>query len=79
MTKSEIVEKYGNVCQKLMDEVNSLCGEGKVYIGPKEQPYGTMLCLSYGDKEYEFNPSGFNYLYVLRQLINNPVMDAIMR
>ena len=79
MTKSEVVEKYGNVCQKLMDEVNSLCGEGKVYIGPKEQPYGTMICLSYGDKEYEFNPSGFNYLYVLRQLINNPVMDAIMR
>ena len=79
MTKSEVVEKYGNVCQKLMNEVNSLCGEGKVYIGPKEQPYGTMICLSYGDKEYEFNPSGFNYLYVLRQLINNPVMDAIMR
>lgn len=79
MTKTEILEKYGNVCQKLMDEVNSLCGEGKVYIGPKEQPYGTMLCLSYDDKEYEFNPSGFNYLYVLRQLINNPVMDAIMR
>lgn len=79
MTKSEVVEKYGNVCQKLMNEVNSLCGEGKVYIGPKEQPYGTMIRLSYGDKEYEFNPSGFNYLYVLRQLINNPVMDAIMR
>lgn len=36
MTKSEVVEKYGNVCQKLMNEVNSLCGEGKVYIGPKE-------------------------------------------
>lgn len=79
MTKSEVIEKYGNVCQKLMDEVNSLCGEGKVYIGPKEQPYGTTLYLSYGDKEYEFNPSGFNYLYVLRHLIDNPVMDAIMR
>lgn len=60
MTKTEILEKYGDICQKLMDEANSLCGEGKVYIGLKEQPYGTMLCLSYGDKEYEFNPSGFN-------------------
>lgn len=79
MTKSEVVEKYGNVCQKLMNEVNILYGAGKAFIGPKERPYGTMLYLSYGDKEYEFNPSGFNYLYVLRQLINNPVMDAIMR
>lgn len=78
MTKADIFEKYGNVCQSLMDEANKLCGKNKVYIGPKEQPYGTMLYLSYGDKEYEFNPSGFNYLYVLRRLIDNPVMDAIM-
>ena len=78
MTKTEVIEKYGDLCQKIMDVANSLCGEGKVYIGPKEQPYGIMLYLSYGDNEYEFNPSGFNYLYVLRQLTNNPVMDAIM-
>ena len=79
MTKTEVIEKYGDICQKLMDEANNLCGAGKVFIGPKEQPYGTMLYLSYGDKEYEFNPSGFNYLYALRQLTDNPVMDAIMR
>jgi hypothetical protein len=78
MTKADIFEKYGNVCQTLMDVANKLCGENKVYIGPKEQPYGIMLYLSYGDKEYEFNPSGFNDIYVLRQLLNNPVMDAIM-
>ena len=78
MTKTEILEKYGDICQKLMDEANNLCGADKVFIGPKEHDYGTMLYLSYGDKEYEFNPSGFNYLYVLRQLTNNPVMDAIM-
>lgn len=78
MTLEKVKEQYGEVCQKLMDEANRLCGKDKVYIGPKEQPYGTMLYLSYGDKEYEFNPSGFNYLYVLRQLTDNPVMDAIM-
>lgn len=78
MTKADILTRYGDVCQKLMDEANRLCSAGKVFIGPKEHDYGTMLYLSYGDKEYEFNPSGFNYLYVLRQLTNNPVMDAIM-
>lgn len=78
MTKAEILEKYGNVCQSLMDEANKLCGENKVYIGPKDQTYGVMIYLSYGDKEYEFNPSGFNYIYVLRQLLNNPVIYAIM-
>ncbi|MBR6611232.1 MAG: hypothetical protein IKK93_03210 [Campylobacter sp.] len=78
MTKTEIEEAYGPICQKLMDEANNVCGKNKVFIGPKEYPYGTMIYLSYGDKEYEFNPSGFNYLYVLRQLTDNPVMDAVM-
>lgn len=78
MVDPAIQTAYGELCKKLQDEANKLCGEGKVYIGPKEHDYGTMIYLSYGDKEYEFNPSGFNYLYVLRQLTDNPVMDAIM-
>ena len=78
MTKSEILEKYGDVCHKMMDEANHLCGTDKVFIGPKEYDDGTMIYLSYGNKEYEFNPSSFNYLYVLRQLTDNPVIDAIM-
>ena len=47
MTKTEILEKYGDVCQKLMNEANHLCGAGKVFIGPKEHDYGIMLYLSY--------------------------------
>lgn len=78
MIDSAIQTAYGELCKKLQDEANKLCGAGKVFIGPKEHDYGTMLYLSYGDKEYEFNPNGFNYLYVLRQLTDNPVMDAIM-
>lgn len=78
MIDPAIQTAYGDVCQKLMDEANRLCGAGKVFIGPKEHDYGTMIYLSYGDKEYEFNPSGFNYLYNLRRLTDNPVMDAIM-
>lgn len=78
MTKIAVLEKYGPICNQLMDEANKICGTGKVYIGIKEYPYGTMLYLSYGDKEVEFNPDGYNYLYNLKRLINNPVMDAIM-
>jgi hypothetical protein len=78
MISPAIQMTYGELCKKLQDEANKICGPNKVYIGPKEYSYGTMLYLSYGDKEYEFNPSGYNYLYVVRQLTNNPVMDAIM-
>ena len=78
MTKAAVEEIYGSVCQNLTDEANKLCGEGKVFIGPKEYPYGTMLYLSYGDKEVEFNPDGYNYLYNLKRLTNNEVIDAIL-
>ena len=46
MTKTEIEEAYGPICQKLMDEANNVCGKNKVFIGPKEYPYGTMIYLS---------------------------------
>lgn len=78
MTKREVLTQYGDICQKLMDEANLLVGPNKVYIGPKEYDYGTMIYLSYGDKEFEFNPSGYNFIYVLHRLTDNPVMDAIM-
>lgn len=78
MIDPAIQTAYGEFCKKLQDEANKLCGPSAVIIAPVERPYGTMIYLSYGDKEYEFNPSGFNYLYVLRQLTDNPVMDAIM-
>ncbi len=78
MVNPTIQMTYGDLCKKLQDEANKLCGPSAVTIAPVERPYGTMLYLSYGDKEYEFNPSGHNYLYVLHQLTDNPVMDAIM-
>ena len=78
MSKVSIELKYGKIMAQLQEEANKICYGGGVYIGTKEYSYGTMIYLSYGDKEYEFNPDGYNFLYVLQQLTNNPVMDAIL-
>lgn len=78
MSEVSVNLKYGEIMKRLEDEANKICYGGGVKIETVNYPYGTMISLSYGDIHYQFNPEGYNYIYVLKQLIDNPVMDAIM-
>ena len=37
-----------------------------------------LIHLEYGDKSFEFNPDGYNMLYIMKTLYNNPVMEAVL-
>ena len=37
-----------------------------------------LVHLEYGDKKYDFNPNGYNMLYIMKVLYNNPVLAAVM-
>lgn len=61
---------------KLNERCAALVGKNVAYF---VEEYGRILIdLRYGDKEYKFNPDGYNMIYVIKTLYNNPVMDAVM-
>lgn len=70
---NEVVEEVA----KLNERCTRLVGRRVVeFIGE----YGrTLISLHYGDKEYKFNPDGYNTVYVVKTLYNNPVINAILR
>lgn len=37
-----------------------------------------LVCLSYGNLEYRFNPNGFSFLFNMYRLYNNEIIKALL-
>lgn len=70
------MEEFIEAVAKAQAEANAIC-KG-VTIRTKQEPYGLMVYLSYGDVRDCFNATGYNYLYNMKRLYNNEVMKAIL-